>query len=80
VTNVQIDAVEGDEIRVHCGFLIHRGRNETEEDLFVGYRDDVLRRENGALKIARRTIVLGQSVLSARNLSIFSRRCRCAGC
>jgi 3-phenylpropionate/cinnamic acid dioxygenase small subunit len=71
VTNVQIDGVDGDDIRVHCGFLIHRGRNETEEDLFVGYRDDVLRRVGDELKIARRTIVLGQNVINAKNLSIF---------
>ena len=71
VTNVQIDAVEGDEIKVHVCFLVHRGRNESEQDLFIGYRDDVLRRVDGALKIAKRTIVLGQNVLSAKNLSIF---------
>lgn len=71
ITNVQIDAVEGDEIKVHLCFMIHRGRNETEEDLFIGYRDDVLRRVDGGFKIAKRTIVLGQNVLSAKNLSIF---------
>lgn len=71
VSNVQIDGVEGDELRVHCTFFVYRGRNESEQDLFVGYRDDVLRRVDGAFKIARRTIVLGQSVLSAKNLSIF---------
>jgi biphenyl 2,3-dioxygenase beta subunit len=71
ITNVQIDGVEGDEVRVHCTFMVHRGRNESEQDLFFGYRDDVLRRVDGSFKIAKRTIVLGQSVLSAKNLSIF---------
>jgi len=71
LTNVQIDAVEGDEVKVHLGFLIQRCRNETEEDLFIGYRDDVLRRVDGGFKIAKRKIVLGQNVLSAKNLSIF---------
>lgn len=71
VTNVQIDELTTDELKVHCCFLIFRGRNETEEDLFAGYRDDVLRRVEGGLKIARRKIVLTQNVLSAKNLSIF---------
>ncbi len=71
ISNVQIDGVDGEEIRVHCTFVVHRGRNESEEDLFFGSRDDVLRRVDGGFKIARRTIVLGQNVLSAKNLSIF---------
>ncbi len=71
ITNVQIDSVDGDEISVHCSFLIHRGRNEREEDLFIGYRDDLLRRVDGQLRISRRKIVLGQNVLGAKNLSIF---------
>lgn len=71
VLNVQIDAVNGDEVQVHSAFIVHRGRLETEEDLFIGHRDDLLRRVDGTFKIARRRIVLGQSVLSAKNLSIF---------
>lgn len=71
ISNVQIDQVRGDEVDVHACFLVCRGRNETEEDLFVGYRDDTLRRVDGHLKIARRNIVLTQNVLSAKNLSIF---------
>ena len=71
ITNVQIDRVDGDELWVHLSFIVHRGRNETEEDLFIGYRDDLLRRVNGQLKIAKRKIVLGQNVLAAKNLSIF---------
>ncbi len=56
---------------MHCTFVVHRVRNESEEDLCFGSRDDVLRRVAGGFKIARRTLVLGQNVLSAKNLSIF---------
>jgi 3-phenylpropionate/cinnamic acid dioxygenase small subunit len=44
---------------------------ETDKDLFVGTRQDTLRRENGGFKIARRTIVLDQAVLDAKNISVF---------
>jgi 3-phenylpropionate/cinnamic acid dioxygenase small subunit len=39
--------------------------------LFVGTRDDVLRKVDGKWKIARRTILLDQTVLSSANLSVF---------
>jgi 3-phenylpropionate/cinnamic acid dioxygenase small subunit len=44
---------------------------EKDQDLFVGTRRDILRRLNGDMKIARRTIILDQAVLGARNISIF---------
>jgi ethylbenzene dioxygenase beta subunit len=44
---------------------------ETDQDLFVGTRQDLLRRVGGAFKIARRTIILDHAVLSAKNISIF---------
>ena len=46
-------------------------RGETEEDFYVGARRDVLRRVEGALKIARRRIILDQSVILTKNVSIF---------
>jgi 3-phenylpropionate/cinnamic acid dioxygenase small subunit len=71
VYNVQIDGIEGDEIQVHCSFILYRNRLETEVDIWCGYRDDVLRRVAGQLKIARRKIVLAQNVITAKNLSVF---------
>lgn len=59
------------EVTVGCRFLIYRNRVETETDLLVGKRDDVLRCADGRWKIARRKIVLDQSVLLAKNLTFF---------
>jgi 3-phenylpropionate/cinnamic acid dioxygenase small subunit len=56
---------------VRCRFLVYRNRVETETDVLVGKREDVLRRVNGHWKIARRMIVLDQSVLLAKNLTFF---------
>jgi ethylbenzene dioxygenase beta subunit len=38
---------------------------------YVGARRDLLRRIDGALRIARRKLTLDQNVLSAKNVSIF---------
>jgi len=50
---------------------LYRTRLETEQDLYVGRRQDVLRNTDGSWKIARRTIVLDQNVLLAKNLRNF---------
>jgi ethylbenzene dioxygenase beta subunit len=51
--------------------MVYRTRMEKDEDLFVGMRKDILRRVDGELKIARRTIILDQAVLAAKNISVF---------
>ena len=76
VSNVQVRSVTGpaarpSEVAVKSRFLIYRNRVETETDILVGKREDVLRRENGGWKIARRKIVLDQSVLLVKNLTFF---------
>ena len=71
VANVQVLHASEAEVAVKSRFLIYRNRVETETDLLVGKREDVLRRVNGAFKIARRKIVLDQSVLLAKNLTFF---------
>jgi 3-phenylpropionate/cinnamic acid dioxygenase small subunit len=76
VSNVQIlRAVPGGpapaEVDIKSRFLIYRNRVETETDLLVGKREDSLRRVDGAWRIARRKIILDQSVLLVKNLTFF---------
>ena len=59
------------ELTVHSNFIVYRSRGETEQDFYVGAREDRLRRVDGAWKIANRRMVLDQNVLTAKNLSIF---------
>lgn len=59
------------EINVSLRFLLYRNRLETETDIFVGKRKDTLRRCDGGWKIARRMILLDQSILMAKNLTTF---------
>ncbi len=71
VSNVRVKSDSGAEIEVHSNFLVYRTRMETDQDLFVGMRRDILRRGNATFKIARRTIILDQAVLAAKNISVF---------
>ena len=76
VSNVQLlhvtpSVVEPAEVTVKCRFLVYRNRVETETDLLVGKREDVLRRVNGQWQIRQRKIVLDQNVLLAKNLTFF---------
>ena len=77
VSNVQILRTSANgvappsEVTVRCRFLVYRNRVETETDVLVGKREDVLRRVDGGWKIARRMVVLDQSVLLAKNLTFF---------
>ena len=76
ITNIRIEGTadlkaEGSTALVKSRFLVHRNRLETETDFFVGRREDTLRRVGGGLRIARRKIIIDQSVLLAKNLTIF---------
>ena len=72
ITNVEIDPGNDEsEFKALSNFVLYRTRLENKRDILVGRREDLLRRENGALKIARRNIFLDQTVVSADNLSIF---------
>jgi 3-phenylpropionate/cinnamic acid dioxygenase small subunit len=76
VSNVRLievnpSAAEPHEVTVGCRFLIYRNRVETETDILVGKREDLLRRVDGQWQIARRKIVLDQNVLLTKNLTFF---------
>jgi 3-phenylpropionate/cinnamic acid dioxygenase small subunit len=69
VTNVRIVSVNTNEILVALNFHLYRTRLDSEEDSWIGRREDLLRRENGALKLARRYIYLDQTVILSQNMS-----------
>ena len=72
VSNVRILEHRSDqEIVVGSRFLVYQNRNEYENYTLVGKRTDTLRKLGGAWKLARREILLDQSVLLAKNLTVF---------
>lgn len=73
LSNIRIrPADEPDAYHVHYNVLIYRSRGELPEyELLSTQRTDLLRRTEAGWRIARRTIVVDQSVLAVRNLSYF---------
>jgi 3-phenylpropionate/cinnamic acid dioxygenase small subunit len=72
ITNVEVESDDVPaQLRVRSHFLVYRAQLEHDKDLFVGMRDDVLRRVDGQLKIARRTLRLEDVVHEGKPLSIF---------
>ncbi len=72
ITNIEVEAGDTQgELHVYSNFFMYRTRAETEQDFYIGSREDVLRRVGSQLRIASRKIVLDQTVLLAKNLSNF---------
>jgi 3-phenylpropionate/cinnamic acid dioxygenase small subunit len=71
VSNVRILRVDGDTLDVGCNFVLYRSRLASDEDLWVGRREDRLRRAGESFLIARRHLYLDQVSLSSKNLSVF---------
>ncbi|MGY1815130.1 3-phenylpropionate/cinnamic acid dioxygenase subunit beta [Blastococcus sp. SYSU D00820] len=71
VTNIRLDVIELPEVEVSCRFLVYRNRVSDETDFLVGRRRDRLRQVGDSWQVVRRELLLDQSVLLAKNLSIF---------
>ena len=72
ITNVQIVTARGDEVEERDRFIVYRNRLQDEWDLFAGKREQVLRRDSATgWKIAKRTVILDQNVLLAKNITFF---------
>ena len=71
VGNLEVTPLARGEVQARTAFLVYRSHLETDHQLLSGCRDDVLRKVQGAWKIARRTIVLDANVLLDKNLSVF---------
>jgi 3-phenylpropionate/cinnamic acid dioxygenase small subunit len=59
------------EAKVRSRFVVYQNRLENESNLFVGKRNDMLRKTDGGWRLAKREIILDQSVLLAKNLTVF---------
>ena len=76
VTNVRVlerapEHGSAQTVSTRCRILVYRNRSEREVDLFVGIREDKLRRRGTSWEIVERTVLLEQNVLLAKNLTLF---------
>lgn len=69
LTNIRIMGGDAGELAVAANFLLYRTRLNSEEDAWVGRREDLLRRVDGGFRLARRHIFLEQTVILSQNLS-----------
>jgi len=72
VSNVLVrPGARANEFAVAVNFIVTRSRGDQGYQFFTGRREDTLRREeSGQLRIARRRILVDQTVITATNLSI----------
>jgi len=71
IANVRVLDDNGSDLTVTSNFQVYRSRLDSEQDGWIGRREDVLRRHGEDFRIASRKIFLEQTVLLARNLSNF---------
>lgn len=71
VTNIRVVRDDETELEVESNFHLYRTRLNSEEDNWLGYRSDVLRKAGEGYMISSRKIFLDQTVLLSRNLSNF---------
>lgn len=72
VTNIRPITNEDGTISVRSNLLIYRTRQDNVvPQLLSGERHDTLRREDGALKLFQRVVLLDMTAIGTHNLSIF---------
>ena len=72
MTNVRTLAGDGATIRAESSLLLFRSRGDDRDAEYVcALRRDVLRDDGGGLQLARRDILVEESVLRTQNLAVF---------
>lgn len=69
ISNLRIDSIDEDELTVRSNFKLYRTRLNSEEDSWIGRREDTLRRSEGGFLLCRRHLFLEQTVILSQNLS-----------
>lgn len=72
ITNVEVETTDNPvAFRVHSKFMLFRARRERDLVSHVGSRVDLIRRLDGVLRIAQRTVHLPERVILDKNLNMF---------
>ena len=71
ISNLQVRERPDGLLAARSCFVVYRNRTEVETDLFIGKREDWLRRRGPSFQITRRVVLLDQGVLQAKNLTTF---------
>jgi phthalate 3,4-dioxygenase beta subunit len=73
VTNIRcFEGASAGEVAAESNLLLFRSRGDVQDhDLLCGRRNDTLRRTPDGLRLARREVILDESVLRTQNLAVF---------
>lgn len=72
ITNVEAYAgPNAGEYLVHSTFVNYRSRSEADNDMVMGRREDVLRVHGDSFLLARRKVIVTQSLWMSKNLNTF---------
>lgn len=71
VSNILVNEDASGAFHVTSSILVTRIRSGRHQDILSGERQDILRRLDGGLRLARREIYLDQTVIETHNLSFF---------
>ena len=69
ITNIKVLDYDGEEVSVASNFKLYRSRLNSEEDNWIGRREDKLRRVDDVFKLSQRHIYLEQTVILSQNMS-----------
>ena len=69
VSNIRITDVTDNDISLEANFHLYRTRLDSDEDSWIGRREDTLRRVEGSFMLAKRHIFLEQTVILSQNMS-----------
>lgn len=70
ITNVRVEPGDDGSLRVRSNFMLYIVRRNPQVDLLAGTRQDTVRRVDGGLAIARRSIHLDQQTVLANPMSM----------
>lgn len=72
ISNIEVfETPDANLLAAHSAFTNVRNRNEADQDVIHGRREDVLRRDGASFKVLRRRVLIVQNVLMSKNLNTF---------
>jgi 3-phenylpropionate/cinnamic acid dioxygenase small subunit len=71
IGNLMVESLGENEAKALTAFIVYKSHLETDQDLYAGSREDILRKEDGVWKVAKRTVILDANVLLSKNISVF---------
>lgn len=74
ISNIRVEPSEvQDEYKVYSNYLLYRSQKEKDVMIYVGKRQDLLRKTDGGLGwlVAKREITLDQATCNSHNITVF---------